>query len=102
MPPTGDEARDVPGELSSFDRQSYSIAAAEAERGDAAFEIPLLQGIDQRGQDARAAGADRVAERDGAAIDVHSGRVDPELLDHREQLDREGFVDLEEIHIVQR
>ena len=38
------------------------------------FSVALLQRVQQRGQDARAAGADRMSERDGAAVDVHPCR----------------------------
>ena len=47
--------------LNPFDSKGDPIAAAEAQRGDAAFEIPLLQRIQQRGEHARTARADRMA-----------------------------------------
>ena len=60
-----------------------------------------LQRVQQRRQHARAARADRVAERDGAAVDVHPCRIDAELVDHRDRLHRERFVDLEEVDVGQ-
>src|SRR3546814_5588242 len=46
------------------------FVAADAERRDAFLEAPRLQRRHQRGDDARAACADGVAQRRGAAIDV--------------------------------
>ena len=47
-----------------FDRHGGGLAAADAQRGDAALLAALAQRAEQRDDDARAAGADRVAERD--------------------------------------
>ena len=60
------------------------------------------QRVDERRQHARAARADRVAERDGAAVDVHARRIDAELAHDRERLRGEGFVQLEEIDLSTR
>ena len=61
--------------------------------------VALLERVEERGQDARAARADRVAERDGAAVDVDLRRIDAELFQHRDRLHRKRFVDLEQIHV---
>ena len=58
------------GDLHPFDGERDAVAAAEAERRDAALQVAPLQRVEQRRQHARAARADRVAERDGAAVDV--------------------------------
>ena len=63
--------------------------------------LPGLQRVEQRRQHARAAGADRVAERDGAAVDVHLRRIDAELAQDGHGLHRERFVQLEEIDVLQ-
>ena len=44
-----------------------------------ASRLPALQRVEQRRQHARAARADRVTERDGAAVDVDARRIDAEL-----------------------
>src|SRR5687768_9301570 len=46
------------------------LAAAEADRGHAALSAALAQGVNQGDQDARAAGAERVAQGHRAAVDV--------------------------------
>jgi hypothetical protein len=50
-----------------FDRHRGGFAAADAQRRHAALQAALLQRAEQRDDDARARGADRVAERDSAA-----------------------------------
>ena len=60
-----------------LDRHPDAVAAAEAERRDAALQVAPLQRVEQRRQHAPAARADRVAERDGAAVHVDLLRVDP-------------------------
>src|SRR5512132_2798433 len=51
-------------------------------------------------QDAPSAGPDRVAERDRAAVGIDAVLRKPELSAHGERLRREGFVELEEINVL--
>ena len=55
---------------------------------------PLLHRVQQRHEDARAAGADRVADGHGAAVHVHLREVDLQLREHAEGLRGEGLVEL--------
>src|SRR6185312_16200856 len=57
--------------VGSRDAEGNRVAAAEAERGEAAVHVAVLHGIEKRRQHARAARADRMAERDGAAVHIH-------------------------------
>src|SRR5579885_872160 len=77
-------------------------AAADAERGEALLGVALLHLIEQRGENARARGADRMTEGDGAAIDVELGRIEAELLADRDRLCSEGLIGLDEIKILHR
>ena len=61
-------ARCVPS--NPLDRHRCALAAADADRRDAALEAVRFQRIEQGYHDARAGSADRVAERAGAAMDV--------------------------------
>ena len=61
------------------------------------FNAARPQRGDQRHQDARARGADRMAERAGAAVDVDLLVREAEVAHRRHRDDREGFVDLEEV-----
>src|SRR5581483_11743060 len=53
-----------------FDQHGAALAAADAFGGDAAPLAEPLHGIDQMQHDAIAAGADRMADADGAAVDI--------------------------------
>ena len=59
----------------------------------------MLQGVQQRHDKAGAGGADRVAERAGAAVDVELVAGEPELLLRRHGDDGERLVDLVEIDV---
>jgi hypothetical protein len=68
---------EIPGQMRActiwaptFDCDGGGFAAADAERGDAAAEIALLERREQRDENARAGCADGMAERAGAAVDV--------------------------------
>ena len=61
----------------ALDRERDGLAAAQAERRDSASQTAILQRIEQRRQHARARGAERVSQRDGAAIDVDLVPVPP-------------------------
>ena len=54
----------------ALDGDGGGFTAADAQRGDAAFQVARFQRMQQRHDQSRAGGADRMAERAGAAIDV--------------------------------
>ena len=81
--------------------ERHAVAAAEAQRRDAAPRVPALHRVEQRRQDPRAARADWMAERDRAAVDVDPRRVDAQLAHDGDRLHREGLVDLEQIDVGQ-
>src|SRR3954449_3948762 len=58
-----------------------------------------LELVEQRGHEPHAGGTERVAERDGAAVDVHLVEVGAGLLLPGEHDGCEGFVDLDEVHL---
>ena len=62
---------------SALDDEGERLAAADAERGEPALRVAVLHRVEQRRQDARAARADGMPERDRAAADVHLLRVEP-------------------------
>ena len=57
----------------SFDHHRHALTAADAHRLEAERGVGLLQVVDQGGHDAGAGHAERVAERDRAAVDVELG-----------------------------
>src|SRR5215510_1693703 len=86
--------------LVSFDQHAHRISAAQAEGCDAAFGAGALHLMEQRREDACAAAADRVAQRDAAAADVELFFGDSQLRDVRQNLCRERLVQFEEIDIL--
>ena len=58
----------------ALDGEGDGVAAAEAEGGDAAVDVAANHLVDEGDEDARAGGADGMADGDGAAIDVGAVR----------------------------
>src|SRR5262245_65074848 len=59
----------------SLDRNSYSISSSETKTNNSPSRLSLDHLVEQSHQKASARGAYRVAQRNGAAIDVDSPRV---------------------------
>src|SRR3954467_12447899 len=81
------------------DAHGDSHAAADAQSGEALLGIALLHFVQQRDQHAGAGSADRVADRDRAAIDVDLGRIPAEVLVDRTSLGCERLVGLDQIEV---
>src|SRR5580704_1587158 len=60
----------IPGPSNRFDEHGAALAAADAFGGDAALLAEPLHGIDEMQHDPVAAGADWMADADGAAVDI--------------------------------
>src|SRR5947208_7174509 len=86
--------------LASFDAHRNSHAAADAQRRQALLGVTLVHFVEQRDQNARARCTDRMAERDGAAIDVDPVGVPAEVPIDRAGLRGERLVGLNEIEIL--
>src|SRR5256885_7798279 len=110
--------RSIARPLGRFDQHRAAEAAADADRRHAALLPGALQCFQQMQHDARARGTDRVAERDGAAVDVQpvlielaERAIEAKLLaavllvfpggEAAEHLCRERLVDLPVIEIVE-
>src|SRR3954449_847220 len=70
-----------------LDQQRVPLAAAGADRGEAETAAVAAQVVHHRAENPSAARADRVAERDRAAVDVRGLRGGAE---HRERVERHG------------
>src|SRR5262245_30705917 len=81
------------------DAHGDAHAAADAQRRQALLGVALLHLVEQRHENARPRRADRMAERDGAAIDVDLRRIPAEILVDGAGLRREGLVRLDEIEV---
>src|SRR6266478_5717754 len=80
---------------SALDAEGDAHAAADAQGGEPLAGAAPLHLVEQGHQDAGARRADRVAERDGAAIDVDLRGVPAELLVDGAGLGGEGLVGLD-------
>src|SRR5881392_2457172 len=80
-----------------FDDDRVPLTSARADRRDAEAAATAAQLVHERAENARARGADRVAERNRAAVDVHLRLVDAEHADRVERDRCERLVDLEEV-----
>ena len=86
----------------SLNEHRDRVAAAETERGDADATASAFKGMEQRDEYPGSTRADRVAKRDRPAVNVHAFGRDSELMDAREHLHGECFVDFEQVNIVER
>src|SRR5882757_9474317 len=95
------EARGVEPVLvnDALDGDGGCFTAADAECGDAAFQVLRFQRMQQRHDQAGSRRADRVSKRAGAAIDVEIVPDNAEIALRRHRHHREGLVDLEQIDI---
>ena len=63
-----------------LEHESDALAAADAGRAHSNLGLAACDGVGEAGGDARAGGAERMAEGDGAAEDVDFGHVEAESL----------------------
>ena len=82
-------------------RQRHALADADAHGGQRALAAALFQAVHRGQREARAGHAERMAERDGAAvrIDVLGIVGDAELAQAGQALRGERFVELDQIEI---
>ena len=76
-----------------------TLADADAHRGKTVAAAGAAQGVHQRGEDAGTAGAERVAQRDSTAVDVHLGGIELQLAHARDGLRRKRLVQLDQIEL---
>src|SRR5262249_32687570 len=82
-----------------FDDNGDALTTADASRAEAELPAPAPKLVHQVSEDARARGPQRMADGDGAAVDVGALPIEPQLLLHRQILWCEGLVDLHQIEI---
>src|SRR5579859_161128 len=83
----------------SLQDRGDALAAADALGGQRVFAAGALQQRSGLADDARTRGAERMAERDGAAIDIDAGLVELEVADAGQRLGGEGFVELDHVEL---
>jgi len=83
----------------SFDSQSNCVAPAEAQRRNPFRLATLLQCMEQRDQYSRPAGANRVSNGYGAAVNIYLCGIEAEVAVYGQRLDAECLVQLEQIYV---
>src|SRR5690242_3088575 len=80
--------------VDALEHRGQSLPSTDAHGLEPVPAAPAVELAQQRGENAGARGADRVTQRDPGAVDVESFQVAVEvpLTQHRQNLDREGFV----------
>src|SRR5882672_6186219 len=91
-------ARCSPSRL-PLDHHRDALAAADAGGGQTVRAAAAAQLVHQGEEKARPRGRQRMAEREGPAVDVGPLTVQAQLLLDREVLAGEGFVHLHEVHV---
>src|SRR4029077_1291414 len=96
--PKGKRIEAVSGPL---ERQRDALPHADTERDQCAFASGLFQLMHRGQREAGAAHAERMSERDGAAIGVHMRRVigNTQQAQHRERLRGKSLVELDDFEI---
>ncbi len=89
-------------ELPAFDGERDALSAADAECGEAALHVATLHLVNEGHEHAAAGGADGMAERDRAAIDVDLRDVELQFLRDGQRLRGEGFIRFDQIHRAER
>src|SRR5215469_12947830 len=82
----------------SFERERDALAAADAERDDAAFQTVAAHRMNEPRGEHGPGGADGVTVRDGAAFDVDDVLGEAELTRHHDGDGGECLVDLHALY----
>src|SRR5271169_4128673 len=84
-----------------LDNHGDPLPAADAGGGEAVARVAAPQFEQQRQNEARAAGRQRMAESDRAAVHIYFIAIEAELFFDGEILRREGFIYFDEIHLLE-
>ena len=94
-----DGAESAGGSAQALNHHGHALAAADAHRLDAELFVGILETVDQRRHDAGTGHAERVTQRNCAAVDVELLPRDLEVVGRRHDLRGERFVDLEQVDV---
>ena len=87
------------GRSNALDGERHALADADAQRGQAAPEVAVLEPSQEPEYEPHARGAERMADRDRTAVGVDGLGVEPQAADARDDLRRERLVDLDGVEI---
>src|SRR5688500_19637849 len=88
--------------LQILEDRSRALSAADAHRDQTIARAAAAHLAEELHGELRAGRAERMSERDRAAVHVHFRFVETELAHHRQRLSGEGFVELDEIDVGER
>src|SRR6478609_7174140 len=100
--PSRVKSRHRPPLRQRLDGERDALAAADAQRDDAALEAVAPHRVNEARREHRAGGADGMAVRDRAALDVDDVLGQPELAGDSDDDRREGLVDLDALDLAER
>src|SRR4029079_12607028 len=84
----------------AFEDRRGPLPLADAQRGEPVPHPLVAHAVQEGGGAARPAAAKRMADRDRSAARIHPALVDPQQLEHREDLDGKGLVDFDRADIL--
>src|SRR4249920_3238910 len=82
-----------------LDAHCNAHATTDAERGETLLGVALLHFVQQGDQDAGTGRADRMADGDGAAVDIDLGGIPAEVLVDSAGLRRKRLVGLDQVEV---
>src|SRR5438105_690732 len=85
--------------LHRFVNRRDPLPSADAHRCQSKACLARFHGLDEGRRDSCSAGAERMADGDGAAPDIHLLRIGFQQLDYGQCLGGEGLVDLDQVHV---
>src|SRR5262249_22210676 len=83
----------------ALEQRRLALADTDAQRGQPVPAAAPAQLVEHRHAEARPAHAQRMAQREGAAVQVHPLRVETQLADDGQALRRERLVQLDEVEL---
>src|SRR5207237_4628645 len=84
-----------------LENSGSSHTAADAHRDHTVTGSASLHFVQQRCCQFRSRAAQRISQSHRSAVDVHFRCIEPQLSNHSERLDRERFVQFDEVYILQ-
>ncbi len=82
-----------------FENAGSALAAADAHGDHAVSRVFAMHFAQDGGGEFRAGAAQRMAERDGAAVGIHAIEIQTGLANHGQRLHREGFVQFDDADV---
>src|SRR5207253_9172984 len=86
--------------LRPLDARPHPLTATDPGRREPVALLALAQLVREREREPRARRAERMPERDRAAVHVGPLAIETEILLHRQVLGRERLVDLDQVHVL--